>query len=74
MRHQQVHEACAADLRDAVLRRDEKVGGERHQLPADHEGVSIVREEYEAHAGQEHVVLQAKEARRHALAVAKVAR
>jgi len=41
---------------------NEEVGGEGHGLPRDHEGVGIVGEDDEGHAGEEDVILQAHEA------------
>ena len=74
MRDQQVEKAGAADLGDAVLRRDEEVRRQRHRLPRHHEGVSVVGQQHEAHAGEEQVVLQAQQARRRAFAGAKIPR
>src|SRR5665213_1381586 len=63
MRHQQKDKAGTADLRDCVLCGDEKVRRQGHGLPSHHERVGIIRQQYETHAGEEQVVLQAHEPR-----------
>ena len=68
VRDQQVEEAGAADLRDAVLRRDQEIRRQRHRFPGDHERVGVVGQQHEAHAGEEQVVLQAEQAGRRAFA------
>ena len=73
VRDQQVEKARAADLGKAVLRGDQKVGGERHGLPRHHERVGVIGQQHETHAGEEQVVLQAQQARRGAVAAAEVA-
>lgn len=73
VRDDEIEEAGAADLADAVLRRDEEIGGEGHRLPGDHEAIGVIREQHERHAREEEVVLQAQESRRGALAPAEVA-
>ena len=72
VRDQQIEKAGAADLGDAVLRRDEKVRRQRHRLPRHHEGVCIVGQQHEAHAGEEHVVLQTQQTRRRTFTGAKI--
>ena len=74
VRHQQVEEAGAADLGDAVLRRDQEVGRQGHRLPGDHERVGVVGQQHESHAGEEQVVLEPQHARCGAFALAEVAR
>ena len=73
VRHQEVEEASAADFRNAVLRRHQEVGAERHRLPRDHEEVRIVGEHHHGHAGKKDVVLQAQQPGRGAFAGAEVA-
>ncbi len=74
VRHQQVQEAGAADLGDAVLRRHEEIRRQRHRLPGDHERVGVVGQQHEPHAGEEQVVLEAHHPGRGALALAEVPR
>lgn len=50
-----------------------KIGRQRHGFPRDHERVGIIREQHEAHAAQEQVVVQAQEPRRGAFALTEVA-
>ena len=73
MSHEQVDEAGATDLGDAVLRGHEEVGRERHQLPGHHEAIGVVGEQYPAHAGEEQVVLQAEQSRRGPLTLPEIA-
>ena len=73
VRDEQVEVAGAPDLGDAVVGRDQEERGERHHLPRDHEGVGVVGEQHQRHAGEEEVVVQAQEPRRRALAAAEVA-
>ena len=61
MSDQQIQKSGAADLGDAMLRGHQEVGRQRHRLPRHHESIGIVREQYEAHAGEEQVVLQAQQ-------------
>jgi hypothetical protein len=72
MRDQEVEESCAADVGDAVLRRDQEIRGECHRLPGHHVCVGVVGDDHERHAGEKGVVLQAKQSRRRALARAEV--
>jgi hypothetical protein len=74
VRDDEIEKARAADLRNPVLGRDEKVGGEGHRLPCDHEHVGVVGDEYQRHRREERVVLHRDEAGRRALARAEVAR
>ena len=72
VRHQQVQEAGAADLRQPVLRGHQEVRTERHGFPRHHEQVGVVGQDHHRHAGDEHVVLQTQQARRRALAGAEI--
>ena len=69
VRDQQVEVAGALDLGDAVVGGDEEERGERHHLPAHHEGVGVVGEQHHRHRREEDVVLQAHEPRRRAFAL-----
>jgi hypothetical protein len=57
----------------AVVRGDEEERGQRHALPRHHEGVGVVGQQHQQHAGEEEVVLQAHQARRRALAFPEIA-
>ena len=70
---EQVEKAGAANFRNAMLRRDQEVGRQRHRLPGEHESVRIVGQQHEPHAGKKQVILQAHQARRRAFAAAEVA-
>jgi hypothetical protein len=70
---QQVQEAGAADLLVAMVGGDEEEGGQRHALPGHHEGVGVVGQQHQQHAGEEEMVLQAHQARRRALALPEIA-
>ncbi len=72
VRHQQVQEAGAADLRNAVLGGHQEVRRQGHGLPRDHERVGVVGQQDEPHAGKEEVVLQPEQPRCGALALAEV--
>ena len=72
MGDQKVKEPGPADLRYAVLAGNEKVRGEGHGLPRDHKRVGIVSEEHEAHAREEHVVLEAEQPGGSALTAAEI--
>ena len=73
MRDQDIQESRAADFGDAVLRRHEEIGRQRHRFPGHHEGVRIVGEQQKSHAGEEQVVLQAEEPGKRAEPSAEVA-
>jgi hypothetical protein len=73
VRDQQVKKPCTADLGQAVLSGHEEVGRQRHGLPRHHECVGVVRQEYQAHAGQKQVVLQAHQSGCGSRATAEVA-
>ncbi len=72
VRDQQIQKARAADFGDAVLGGHEEVGRQGHGFPRHHERVRVVRQEYEPHARQKQVVLQAHQARRGTAAAAEV--
>ena len=69
----QVMKAGAVDFGATVLSGHQEVGGQRHGFPRDHEGVGVIRQQHESHAGEEEVVLQAQKPRRGSLATSKVA-
>ena len=73
VRDQQVEKAGAPDLGLGVVAGDQEIGGQRHGLPGHHEGVGVVGQQHQRHAGEEHVVVQALQAGRGAFALAKVA-
>jgi hypothetical protein len=73
VRNDEVQEACAAYLRDAVLRRDQEERRQRHRFPGHHEQVRVVRDEHERHRRQECVVLKADESRRSSFARTEIA-
>ena len=68
VRDQQVKEAGAADLGDAVIGGDQEEGRERHRLPRDHEQVGVIGDEHARHRGEKRVVLEAQQTGRGALA------
>ncbi len=72
VRDQQVKEAGAADLGDAVIGGDQEEGRERHRLPRDHEQVRVIGDEHARHRGEKSVVLEAEQTGRGAFAGAKV--
>ena len=53
VRDQQVEEAGAADLRDAVVGGDEEERRQRHRLPRDHEHVGVVGDQHQRHRAHE---------------------
>ncbi len=55
VRHDQVEEAGVADVRLLVLRDDQEVGDQRHQLPGNEEEESVVGDDHERHGEQEPV-------------------
>ena len=59
VRDQQIEKAGLANLGDAMLRGHQEIRRERHGLPRQHERISIIGEEYEAHAGEKQVILDA---------------
>ena len=72
VRHQQIEEARATNLRNTMLRSDQKIRTQRHGLPRHHKQIGVVGEDHHNHAGKEDVILQAHQARRGALADAEV--
>ena len=68
MRHHQIEKAGLADLRQSMLGGDQKIRGQRHGLPREHEGVRVIGDQDIAHAGEKQVVLQTNEPGRRALA------
>ena len=62
VRHEQIEEAGAANLGVLVLTGDQEVGRQRHQFPHHHEGIGVVGQQHQEHAGQKQVVLQAEQA------------
>src|ERR1700733_2872875 len=73
MGHQQVEKAGLTNFGNAVLRGDQKVRRQCHGLPRQHEGVRVVGEQNEAHAGEKQVKLQTHESRRSAFTPPEVA-
>ncbi len=71
--HEQVQESRAANLRDAVLGGHQEIGRQGHRLPRDHEGVGVVGDQHESHAGEKEVVLESQHPRRGSLALAEIA-
>ena len=69
---QQVEEAGAPDFGLGVVAGDEEIRRQRHGLPEHHEGVGVVGEQHQRHAGDEHVVIQALQPGRRAFAAAEV--
>ena len=73
VRDQQVQEACAANLGNAVLGGDEKERRERHRFPGDHERVGVGADDHQCHRGEEGVILEADQPRRGSIARAEIA-
>jgi hypothetical protein len=73
MRDQQIEVAGALYLDDPVVGGDEKERGQRHRLPHDHEGVGVVGQDDEHHAGEKDVVFEGEQAGWRALPLAEVA-
>ena len=69
---QQVEETRAPDLGLGVVAGDQEIGGQGHGFPEHHEGVSIVCQKHQRHAGDEHVVIQALQAGRGAFAATEI--
>ncbi len=53
VRDQQVEEAGAPDLGDAVVGGDQEVRRQRHRLPGHHEHVGVVGDQHQRHRGEE---------------------
>src|SRR6185436_11840715 len=64
MRDQKIDKAGPAVLLAAMFRGNEKVRRERHRLPGDHEQIRVIRDEYERHAREKDMVLEAQQPHR----------
>ena len=73
VRDEQVQVTRAPNFRVAVIARHEEEGRQRHRLPSHHEGVGVVGQQHERHAGEKHVVVERLQPGRRALAPADVA-
>ncbi len=74
MGNQQVEEAGLTYFGNTVLGGDQKVRGQGHGLPRQHERVRVIGEQNEAHAGEKQVVLQTEKSRCRAFTLPEVAR
>lgn len=68
-----IEESRLPDFRHAVVGGHQEKGGEGHGLPGHHEGVGVVGQHHQGHAGEEEMVLQAQETGRRTLPLAEIA-
>src|SRR5882672_8003362 len=71
--NQQVEKAGLTNVRNTMLRGDQKVRRQSHGLPRQHECIRVIGEQDEAHAAEKQVVLQTEKSGRCAFTATEIA-